>query len=216
MSALPETDLPEIDRLVVVGAGSVGSALAANAAAHGIAVTLWVRDPARVTAPDGVEVVALADLAPAVVTAVLAVPFDAVADVVPALPLAPGSVLVDATNPFGRPLPEGAASGAAHVLAHAPAGVAVVKAFNVLGAEHMGAPRLPDGAAPLLPVAGDDAGARGLVASLATRLEFDAVEVGGLAAAGTLEEAARYWGLLAFAGGRGRGVVLTARQRELA
>jgi predicted dinucleotide-binding enzyme len=62
-------------------------------------------------------------------------------------------------------------------------------------------------------VAGDDAAARGVVARLADEMGFDAVEVGGLDAAATMEEAARYWGLLAYAGGRGRDVVLVAHQR---
>jgi predicted dinucleotide-binding enzyme len=53
-----------------------------------------------------------------------------------------------------------------------------------------------------------------MVADLATTMGFDAVEVGGLDGAGTLEEAARYWGMLAYAGGRGRGVVLVAHQRR--
>lgn len=42
---------------------------------------------------------------------------------------------------------------------------------------------------------------------------FDAVDVGGLDAAALMEEAARYWGLLTFSGGRGRRHVLVAHQR---
>jgi hypothetical protein len=42
---------------------------------------------------------------------------------------------------------------------------------------------------------------------------FDAVEVNGLDNAGLLEEAARYWGLLAFKGGLGRNMVLVAHWR---
>ncbi|MCB1250195.1 MAG: hypothetical protein R2699_11940 [Acidimicrobiales bacterium] len=99
------------------------------------------------------------------------------------------------------------------VRAAAPDGVRVVKAFNVLGAEHMADPELRDGARPVLPVASDDERARAEVAALADELGFDAVDVGGLDAAALLEEAARYWGLLAFAGGRGRQVVLVAHQR---
>ncbi len=91
--------------------------------------------------------------------------------------------------------------------------VRVVKAFNVLGAEHMADPGLADGARPLLPVAGDDPAARARVSALAGDLGFDAAEVGGLDNAHLLEEAARYWGLLAFQGGRGRTVVLVAHQR---
>jgi predicted dinucleotide-binding enzyme len=95
----------------------------------------------------------------------------------------------------------------------AGAGVHVVKAFNVLGAEHMSAPPLPDGHRPLLPVAADDDSARHLVARLATDMGFDVVEIGSLDNAGLLEDAARYWGLLAFNGGRGRNFVLVGHQR---
>jgi hypothetical protein len=42
---------------------------------------------------------------------------------------------------------------------------------------------------------------------------FDAVPINGLDNAGLLEEAARYWGLVAFNGGLGRNFVLVARQR---
>jgi hypothetical protein len=144
---------------------------------------------------------------------ILAVPFGAVSDVVPRLGLAPGAILVDATNPFGQPIPDGAASGAAVAAAAGGGGVHVVKAFNVLGAEHMSDPPLPDGHRPLLPVAADDDSARHLVAGLANDMGFDAVEVNGLDNAGLLEEAARYWGLLAFNGGLGRNFVLVAHQR---
>lgn len=197
--------------LVLVGAGSVATALSRNALGHGLTVEHWVRD-ASTEVPDGAVVRRLDDVAPARATAVLAVPFRAVAEVVPALPLLPGSVLVDATNPFGQPVPAGFASGAAQVAALAPDGVQVVKAFNVLGAEHMASPALPDGHAPVLPVAGPE-GPRAAVAALAARLGFDAVQTGDLDTAGVLEEVARFWGLLAFAGGRGRQVVLVAQER---
>lgn len=124
-----------------------------------------------------------------------------------------GTVLVDATNPFGQPVPEGHASGAAVVAAAAP-GCRVVKAFNVVGAEHMVDPVLAPGRSVLLPVCGDDAEARALVAGLARSVGFDVVEVGDLGVAGLLEEAARYWGLLAYAGGLGRGFGLVAVHRD--
>lgn len=203
--------------IALVGAGAVARALGANAVGRGLGVTHWVRDAATASVAPGARVQELAALPgpdPAVAAVILAVPFDAVASVVPALPLAPGTVLIDATNPFGRPVPAGHASGAAVVAAHAPAGVPVVKAFNVLGAEHMAAPLLPDGRRPLLPVAGDDAVARAAVVELARHLDFDAVDVGGLAGAAVTEAAARYWGLLALGAGLGRDLVLVAHHRD--
>jgi hypothetical protein len=193
--------------VVIVGAGSVGSALGANLRALGHDVRFAMRSP-RGDGDVGLDRAAVgADLT------ILAVPFDAIDAVVPRLGLAPGDVLVDATNPFGRPLPEGAPSGTALVARAAGDGVRVVKAFNVLGAEHMTAPPLPDGNRPLLPVAADDDAARTLVADLANEMGFDAVPIRGLDNAGLLEEAARYWGLLAFNGGLGRSFVLVAHQR---
>ncbi|MFN7149301.1 MAG: NADPH-dependent F420 reductase [Microthrixaceae bacterium] len=194
--------------VVIVGAGSVGSALGTNLRALGHDVRFALRSP-RGDGDVGLDRAAVgADLT------VLAVPFDAIDAVVPRLGLEPGDVLVDATNPFGRPLPDGVPSGAALVAGAAGEGVRVVKAFNVLGAEHMAAPPLPDGHRPLLPVAADDDAARRLVADLATDMGFDAVPIRGLDNAGLLEEAARYWGLLAFNGGLGRDVVLVAHHRH--
>jgi predicted dinucleotide-binding enzyme len=195
-------------RIVIAGAGNVARALGTNLAGLGHEVRYAVRTP------DAADTVALPGAADGADLTILAVPFDAVETVVRTLAPGDGAVLVDATNPFGRPLPAGVASGAALVAAAAGPAVRVVKAFNVLGVEHMSDPPLDDGYRPVLPVAGDDAPARRMVADLATAMGFDAVEVGGLDAAGTLEEAARYWGLLAYAGGRGRDVVLVAHQRR--
>lgn len=193
--------------VVIVGAGSVGTALATNLRAHGHDVRHAVRSPR------GDGDISLDRAADGADLTVLAVPFDVIGDVVPRLGMGAGAVLVDATNPFGRPLPQGVSSGAALVARAAGPAVRVVKAFNVLGAEHMTTPPLPDGHRPLLPVAADDAAARTLVADLATDMGFDAVQISGLDNAGLLEEAARYWGLLAVNGRLGRNVVLVAHQR---
>lgn len=198
--------------VVVVGSGRVGTALAENLRSIGHDVRVARRTPD----PGDAGSVGIDGAAVGADVTILAVPFDAVTDVVPRLGLADGGVLVDATNPFGRPLPAGAANGASAVARQAGEGVRVVKAFNVLGAEHMSSPPLPDGHRPLLPVAADDASARRLVAGLAADMGFDAVEAGGLADAGLLEEAARYWGLLAYGGGLGRDVVLVAHRRPAA
>lgn len=199
--------------VLVVGAGNVGRALATNLLEHGYAVQVAVRDPGAAVVPDGAVAVPLPGAAVGVATVVLAVPFAAVGEVVPVLGLEPRTILVDATNPFGRAVPAGHASGAAVVASAAVPSVRVVKAFNVLGAEHMSSPVLPDGQRPVLPVAGDDPAAVEDVVAMAAELGFDAVPVGGLDVADVLEGAARYWGLLAFAGGRGRGVVLVAHHR---
>jgi predicted dinucleotide-binding enzyme len=193
--------------VVVVGSGNVGTALTTNLRSLGHHVRIARRPPL------GDDEIGIDGAAAGADLTILAVPFGAISDVVPRLGLEAGAILVDATNPFGQPVPGGVANGAALVAAAAGDGVRVVKAFNVLGAEHMAAPPLPGGHRPLLPVAADDHSARHLVAALANEMGFDAVEIDGLAGAGLLEEAARYWGLLAFNGGLGRNVVLVAHRR---
>ncbi len=188
--------------ITLVGAGSVATALATNLLRHGHAVRLAVRPGSTRSVPDGAGRV---DLGPGAThgsdLVILAVPF------------AVAAAVVDATNPFGAPVPDGHPHGLASIAATAGPDVAVVKAFNVLGAEHMAAPQLPDGARPVLPVASDDAAARRVVVELADSIGFHAVDVGDASAAPLLEDAARYWGLLAFAGGLGRRMVLVAQQR---
>ncbi len=199
--------------VTVVGAGRVGGALGDNLSRLGHHVRYAVRDVGSAHVPPTGIAIPLDGAAVDGGLVLLAVPFDSVAEVVPRLGLSRGQVLIDATNPFGVGTGP-AASGAAVVAAAAGPDVRVVKAFNVLGAEHMSHPVLPDGHRPVLPVASDDAPARALVVDLASAMGFDAVDVGGLQAAGLMEEAARYWGLLAFAGDRGRQVVLVAHQRS--
>lgn len=198
--------------VTVVGAGRVGRALGSNLLELGCSVRFAVRDLSTAQIPEGAGVVPIDGAAVGAGLTLLAVPFSTVTEIVPRLGLAPGQILIDATNPFGADN-SGNPSGAAVVVAAAGRDVRVVKAFNVLGAEHMAHPVLPDGHRPLLPVASDDPTARRLVVELAESMGFDAIDVGGLDAAALMEQAARYWGLLAFAGQRGRAVVLVAHQR---
>lgn len=198
--------------VMIVGAGRVGNALGSNLLELGYSVRFAVRDLSTAQIPQGAGVVPIDGAAVGAGLTLLAVPFSTVPKVVPRLGLAPGQILIDATNPFG-PETSGNPSGSAVVMAAVGKDVTVVKAFNVLGAEHMAHPVLPDGHRPLLPVASDDPTARRLVVELADSMGFDALEVGGIEAAALMEQAARYWGLLAFAGQRGRAVVLVAHQR---
>ncbi len=202
-------------RVTIIGAGRVGRALGTNMIGHGIGVRYLVRRPDEASVPEGAGVGHLEDSVDEGEAVLLALPFGVLPEAVPTLNLPPGCVVIDATNPFGMPLPDGALSGASLVSRLVGEDAEVAKAFNVLGAEHMAAPELPDGSRPLLPVAADDPEVRDQVVALAETLGFDAVDVGGLEAAAVMEEAARYWGLVAIAGNRGRGTVLVAKSRDL-
>ena len=194
--------------IAIIGAGNVGAALGRGFTRAGHRVTFGVRDVASPRAAAAAAMGAsLASIPEAVARAdlvVLAMPFTAAADALAAAGDLTGRMVVDATNPMARPVPDGHPSGAAWLASLAP-GARFVKAFNVLGYEHMDAPTFANGRA-LLPVCGDDPEARGTVAALAAEVGFEAVEAGGLENAGLLEALARLWGVLASSGGLGRGI----------
>ena len=191
--------------VAVVGAGKVGVALAGGLLAAGHRVALGVRDPdnpkheplrstlsltSQNEAAGGAEVV------------VLAVPATALGEVVPSLGLRSGQVIADATNAVREPIPRDFETVGAFVVSLVPDGVAVVKAFNTIGAEHLGDGRFGERAA-FLTIAGDDAG-RPVVSALASDLGFEVAELGGRERFGMVEDHARLWIHLAFGCGWGR------------
>lgn len=199
-------------RIAVIGAGSVGRGLAAATADLGHDVTVGVRDPDDPRhadlpnravpggAADGADLVALA------------VPAAAVAAAVAGLTLASPAVVVDATNAVGGPPPEGFDTMGAFTRSLVPEGVAVVKAFNTIGAEHLTTGRVGDIPA-FLPIAGDPSGTE-VVLPLARAMGFDAVDLGGPEAIRLVEDHARLWIHLMRTGwGRGFGFAVLGGPR---
>ena len=195
----------------IIGAGNVGQALARNLVTQGERVVFGVPDAAKYASavaqlgPNArVDTVEQAVLASDLL--ILAVPYGAAQQVAESVPDWGGRILVDATNPLAPGLAGLAlgttTSGAEEIARHAR-GARVVKAFNTTGAENMVQPRYPGGAV-FMPVAGDDAEARARVVALATRLGFDAVDVGPLSAARYLEPFAMTWIHMAIKRGLGR------------
>lgn len=174
-------------RIVVIGAGHVGGALAERFAGVGHEV---------VVAPRGQEQQALAG-AEAVV---LAVPFPAVHELLPRLAddLA-GTVLIDCTNPVGPGLTHGLGSveSGSQVVARLAPAARVVKAFSIYGWENLADNAFEEAAAagvrPTMMLAGDDADANALVADLAEELGWEPLVVGGLPAALQLEHMTLLW-----------------------
>ena len=114
-----------------------------------------------------------------------------------------GQVVADATNAVRAPVPDGHDTMGDLVAALVPDAVAVVKAFNTIGAEHLGDGRFGEQRA-FLPIAGDQEGVEAVL-PLAEQLGFDAVALGGREAFGMAEDHARLWIHLAFVCGWGRG-----------
>lgn len=205
----------------IIGAGNVGVALAGNLIAKGESVFFGVPEPAKYAAAVAAlgakaqlgtvtQAVAASDLA------ILAVPYAAARQVAESIGDWGGRILVDATNPLAPALAGlalGTTTSGAEQIAGWARGARVVKAFNTTGAENMADPRYPGGAV-FMPVAGDDADARSRVVALATRLGFDAVDVGPLSAARYLEPFAMTWIHMAYKCGMGRSFAFLRQQRR--
>lgn len=182
--------------IAIIGAGNVGSGLAAAATAAGHDVVVSARHPASAA-----EVASRAGARPALnnvegvggaEVVVLAVPHAAVSDVVTDLGAAlTGKVVIDATNPLNdtyTDLTTQGVSGAEQLQQQAP-GATVVKALNTVFASRYGDPT--EGGRPLdALIAGDDAAAKSTVSALVESLGFRPVDAGSLRMARALEEIA--------------------------
>ncbi len=197
--------------IAIIGAGNVGMALATSLTGKGESVYFGVPDPkkyAPTVAKFGgkARVGSVADAVAAAEIVILAVPYPAAAQVAKSIPDWGGRILVDVTNPLAHGLSGlsvgTTTSGAEETAKHAR-NARVVKAFNTTGAENMMQPAFPDGQV-FMPVCGNDADARTKVMALATRIGFDAVDLGELSSARYLEPLAMTWIHLAIKLGYGR------------
>lgn len=201
----------DVNTVGIVGVGNVGSALAERFAASGMRVRLGVREGSDVAAllaklGERGQATSLAEAAQADVVFV-AVPSGALGDAVKAMGALEGRIVVDCTNPVGPGLtlaspPEG--SNAARIAKAAP-GARVVKGFNTFGAEFHRDPEVR-GTRVDVPLAGDDADAKKVVAGIGERAGFAMLDAGGLQNAHLLEAMALLWIHFAMKGGLGREV----------
>ena len=152
----------------MLGAGRLGRALAARAAARGVRAGLWRRQHEMPAGPQPT------------VPVVLALPLERIREVDPE-PLA-GRVVVDAMNAWGDaatgPGAPARTVGTSEAVAEHLHRSRVVKTLNHLSYRELGEePEVTRG----LVVAGDDPGARTLVARLVARMGFAPVQVPHLA-----------------------------------
>ena len=199
-------------RIAIVGAGNVGGNLGIRLARSGYSLRFGIREGS-----DADEVIAkcegkaegasIPEAAKWADVIFLSVPASAALEAARSMGDLTGKVLVDCNNPLKwedgpvhTPPPEGSITAA---LAKAFPKARVVKGFNTFGAEFHLEPKL-GGTSIDVQLAGDDAEAKALVASIATRAGFTPVDMGPLRNAAHLESLAILWIHLAMRAGQGR------------
>lgn len=199
-------------RVAIVGAGSVGRALGRGLSeGDDIEVVYGVRNPSDTMYQTLGTVAAPAEATEGADVVILAVPVGAIADLVPSLGLLEHQVVVDATNAVRTPVPGGYDTMGDFVGSLVPSGVLLVKAFNTIGAEHLGDGRFGLDRA-FLPIAGDEQGLD-VVEPLAESLGFSPAVLGGRESFGLVESHAALWIHLALVRGWGRGFGFVTREQ---
>lgn len=199
-------------RVAIIGAGNVGGGLGVRLSNSGVPVMFGVRPDADTKALlaqcKGASASSLEEAAAWGDVVFLALPASAAVDVARSLagPLT-GKVVVDCNNPLvwkegpvWQPPAEGSLAAA---IAKAAPGARVVKGFNTFGAEFHKDPGLAGVPAQVF-LAGNDAAAKKLVAEVAEKAGFRAVDAGPLRNASVLENVAMLWIHLATIGEQGR------------
>ena len=185
-------------RLVVIGAGNIGGALARAWLRAGHDVRIATRDGASKEVSDlvalGATAVPVPGAAQGVDVVVFAIPAGAVVDAARSLGSLDGKIVVDCTNAIakGFTLQYGFATSSSEEIAKALPGARVVRAFNQQGAETLQNPSF-GGLAATSFIAADDEDARHVVRELTADVGLDAVEAGPLSSARYLEPITLLW-----------------------
>src|SRR5437868_6228382 len=174
-------------RLGIIGAGHVGGTLGRLFEAQGHDVRFGVRDP-DAQAAGGLPRIrsgSVADAAAFGDVIILAIPWNSVKDALAATGPLAGKTVIDCINPL---LPDlsglalGTTTSACEEITKLIPQAKVVKCFNTLGAGNFAKPMFGDQKASMF-FAGDDAGAKLIVAELGNQLGFDMVDAGPLSQA---------------------------------
>lgn len=191
-------------RYSIVGFGSIRQALARAFARKGIEVNVASRRPPEAlqsAARDiGSTVIPVAlDKALKADIVFLAVPFAQHAAVAGARSSWRDKLVVDVTNAFGVPLEELGGTPSSAAVARGLPGARLVKGFNHLAAKVLGSDPAVNGGRRVVFLSSDDEDAAAPIESLAERLGFAPVWLGGLAEGGALVQARdRSWAPLIF------------------
>ena len=188
----------------IIGFGNIGKALAKAFARKGIEVSV-----ATTRAPESFAAEAAA-IGPAIIPETLAdavkadiiflaVRFGSHPDVAKALPTWQGKTIVDVTNAYGVPPEELGGQPSSKVVAQAFRGARLVKGFNHLAAAVLDQDPAAHGGRRVVFLASDDDGAAEEIGTLAEKLGFAPIKLGGLSEGGPLVQArGNTWGRLIF------------------
>ena len=201
-------------KVLVIGAGNMGSGFVKQLSAAGHSVSVTARDRAKAAALAAqyphTQVVPAAGAAEGQDIVILATGYGDAVTALQSVGNLQGKVVVDITNPLTADymgLTLGHSTSAAEEIAKAIPGAHLVKAFNTVLAQVLGqGAALADGSKVTVFYAGDNEVAKATVKTLAESLGFVTADAGGLKNARYLEPVA---GLnIYFAYGAGRGTAI--------
>ena len=178
------------DSVGIIGAGRLGQAMARTARRAGRAVVIAnSRGPESLASVvselgDGVSA-GTAEQAALAGIVVIAVPWGSVPEAVQGIDWE-GKAVIDATNDWAADDLNGRTSS--ELVADLVAGARVVKAANTLGAEVLGSDPQEAGGRRVMFISGDDAEAKSEVVTLFQDAGFAAIDLGGLAAGGAMQQ----------------------------
>lgn len=207
-------------RVGIIGAGNMGSAFARRVSAAGHDVVIASKDATEAeqaarSAGAGVRAVPQDRLAGESEILIAATPYPSQADALRASGTLDGRIVVEISNPMTEDmsaLAVGFTTSAAEEVARAAPGAKVVKAFNTVFAQVLGAK--PSGRAARVQVfyAGDDEQAKESVRSLIESMDFEAVDAGPLRNARLLEPMGMLNIYLGYVAGRGTDIAFATRR----
>lgn len=196
-----------------IGHGNVGGALISSLSAIGHDILVGTRSQSEdninkiAALGSNVRSVPLSNLSDGLSVVFLAVPFAAAVDALKTIQDCAGLVVVDCTNPVGANVSHGLNSeiSGTELLQNKFPKLKLVKSFTVYGFENFQNSRYPGYGElkPVMPIAGDDAKAKNLVAQLATELAWQPLDVGEASTALHLEHMTLLWIKLARVQGKG-------------
>ncbi len=188
----------------IIGFGNIGKALAKAFARSGIEVSVaTTRDPesfAAAAAAIGKTIIpkTLAEAVKAD-TVFLAVRFESLPNVAKALPTWQGKTIVDVSNAYGLPPEDLGGQPSSRFVAQAFGGAKLVKGFNHLVAATLDQDPAVHGGRRVVFLASDDDVAVAEIGTLAEKLGFAPIKLGGLSEGGLLVQArGKSWGQLIF------------------